>query len=702
MILNEVLKDVEIKGDLEKIQFRMDVGPHSFRVIFDSLYKDKIGAVIRELGTNAVDSHIMAGKPDEPIIIHIPNHFEPYFSVKDNGVGLSPDQISNIYTVAFASDKRTSNDMTGCWGLGSKTPFAIASRFTVESRYNGRKYLYCGYKDENGMPTISKMSESDTDECNGVEVKIDVDKYKSDEFKRKLQQIFRWFKVKPVVVGAEVEFPPFDYAIEGDYYALLSHNNEYINGSNSQVVMGNVAYPIEYTQLYGYGEAEYKFLSHGLHLFVPIGTVSITPSRESLEYVPKTIEVLKKLVGEAYKECRAKYAEGYETVDDVWEVRKAVYSLCKTPVGNALNLDKITWRGQTIDYRVPITGTKDVRYYTYSTSGKKVKMNMAFSIDATPHTKYLINDLGTLNPARQRISRWMRDNNIKEVYEFIEIEQDFLDKSGVGNHTTNVSDLPRATVNRVNNSSLVKINEFVQPASGVAKDYWQPTDLTEEDEGIYVIIRNYKCLSLQHKLPDDVDGLEFLDPGVLSSILGDLVNAGHPVKKLYGARPRDSKSLRGTDWMYLRSYINKILDKNKEQLVHRLNFSRSEWDIKPIVKAFSHLEVPAGPLKDLVDWCVKTKELGDKVELYYLTNLARYVAYSVGEDNDKLEVLAKAVQDRYPLYNAVKQSLGYDLYITEFLKYVRAVDAERSTKLVALPWVDGCAVTQETEELAYA
>jgi HSP90 family molecular chaperone len=101
-----------------------------FKILSDSLYSDKVMAVIRELSTNAYDSHISAGNKN-PFKVVLPNSANPNFIVRDYGTGLSQTDMENLYTTYGASNKNDSNDFVGCLGLGSKSPFAYSKSFTT-------------------------------------------------------------------------------------------------------------------------------------------------------------------------------------------------------------------------------------------------------------------------------------------------------------------------------------------------------------------------------------------------------------------------------------------------------------------------------------------------------------------------------------------------------------------------------------------
>ena len=125
MILNNAPQAEAVLSNVGEIgEFRIRNSAKAFNILSSGLYANKIRAIVRELSCNAVDSHVAAGKQDTPFDIHLPNTLEPWFSIRDYGLGLSHDQVINIYTTYFESTKTDSNEFIGALGLGSKSPFS--------------------------------------------------------------------------------------------------------------------------------------------------------------------------------------------------------------------------------------------------------------------------------------------------------------------------------------------------------------------------------------------------------------------------------------------------------------------------------------------------------------------------------------------------------------------------------------------------
>ncbi len=196
MKTNTTNHDVHINS-LESFEFTAEMNAETFGLLIDKLYSDKISAVIRELGANAVDSHKCAGN-DESFAIHLPNALEPWFSIRDYGIGLDGEEIRTLYTRLGASSKRDSNDFIGCMGIGSKAPFAYTDTFTITSYKAGVRYSYCAFIGDKGIPAIAIFEEdAPTSETNGLEVRLTVKPTDFVEFQTKAKKIYEFFEIRP-------------------------------------------------------------------------------------------------------------------------------------------------------------------------------------------------------------------------------------------------------------------------------------------------------------------------------------------------------------------------------------------------------------------------------------------------------------------------------------------------------------------------
>ncbi len=295
MQLNTVRSGTVIQGGItETTEFRIEVDGKMFRLLSDTLYQNKIGSMVREVSCNAADAHIAAGKADVPFTIHAPSHIEPWFSVIDQGVGLSHDEVVNIFTCFGKSTKTASNTQVGAFGFGSKTPFAYTNTFTVTSVKDGEKNCYSAVITEDGTPAMNLMDSSVTEESNGVEITVAVETYDFYEFYSEIASQLRYFKVKPIIKGANVQFTdPLASVLE-----KLDESTYFRKKGSAEVVQGGVAYPVDLAQLTKNlpKDSELnKFIGNAIYRFSPvfffdIGQIAVTPSRESISYDTSTIK----------------------------------------------------------------------------------------------------------------------------------------------------------------------------------------------------------------------------------------------------------------------------------------------------------------------------------------------------------------------------------------------------------------------------
>ena len=113
-------RDVKSQGAVASSRFHLDMdqAAHLMSILREGLYSDPILAVIREYGTNAWDSHKTSGCPDKPINVTLPTDFDPTYTVRDYGSGLSDDEVLRVFTGYGTSTKRDSNAAVGMLGIG--------------------------------------------------------------------------------------------------------------------------------------------------------------------------------------------------------------------------------------------------------------------------------------------------------------------------------------------------------------------------------------------------------------------------------------------------------------------------------------------------------------------------------------------------------------------------------------------------------
>ena len=360
MIMKLADRTVEIhsRGLDSTNQFTIAQTSKMFKILSDSLYSDKVMAVIRELSTNAYDAHIASGNKN-PFKVTLPTQANPNFTVRDYGTGLSQKDMEELYTTYGASNKNDSNDFVGCLGLGSKSPFAYTKSFSSTSYFNGKAYQYIAAMDENGVPSLNLFGVTETNEPNGLEISFAVKQYDFNEFSTKSKRIFHYFKMKPIIEGgicptlSDHSYSHHNVVIEGKGWKIgrvSSNNNQYPSqwhsaGSGVIAIMGNIAYPVLADKIIGEEKEESndaiqkwnrtfkkadvanwkslvkEILNAGLYLEIQfgIGELEMDVSREGLQYTKNVIKVLRERTQDIYLQLKedmtTKIAECNNLVD---------------------------------------------------------------------------------------------------------------------------------------------------------------------------------------------------------------------------------------------------------------------------------------------------------------------------------------------------------------------------------------------------
>lgn len=316
MQIDKVEHTLEMKGEFVTNQFTMEINAKAFDILVNKIYTDKVAAIIRELGANAWDAHVEAKTTDKPFYIHLPNSFEPYFTIRDYGTGLSQEDIQFLYTRVFKSNKTHSNDFIGCMGLGSKTPFCYVDNFAIVSYFNGIKYCYLAHKDSQGIPCISQMAGNGTatNEHNGLEITLNVNEEDYDEFAENIVKYYRYYPTRPNIVGQEINFPIESIVYQDEKYTILS------GSSKSAIVMGNVPYPV--SNING---------KQGIIARVPIGSVDVEASREGLENTNKNKALFVKISDEIVVIANNVQMENIQGIlpEQTWRLNAAKNTYCK-------------------------------------------------------------------------------------------------------------------------------------------------------------------------------------------------------------------------------------------------------------------------------------------------------------------------------------------------------------------------------------
>jgi hypothetical protein len=280
-------REVKSSGSLASAEFGISLthAAHIMGILRSTLYSRKVLAILREYSANAWDEHRQCGKGEVPIQVQLPTHFKPTLKIRDFGRGLSEHDVLHLYTQYGESTKRNTNDATGMLGIGCKAGFAYADSFTVTSWHGGTKSTYIAVLDKSNKGEMRKVFEGPCGEETGVEIQVAAKPKDVEEFQREARGLFRYFSPQPVINL------PLDTLPRGMTRGFVLDDK----GHGWITVMGCIPYRLDLNQLREpLIEAN---LWHALEnisggIYMPMGSVEFSASREELQYTEVTINAL--------------------------------------------------------------------------------------------------------------------------------------------------------------------------------------------------------------------------------------------------------------------------------------------------------------------------------------------------------------------------------------------------------------------------
>lgn len=329
-------KDVEIIGDIK--EFKTSIDPKNLEFITtllsSNLYSNPEQSFIREIVSNAWDSHVEAGNTDVPVIVKFSkNNCKWGITIRDYGVGLSPERFSEIYCNIGSSTKRESNEFTGGFGIGKYSALACSNSVYITSYYKGTAYFYIMIKSGNSI-TTNLIRESSTNEKDGLEVTI-----------KGIEDINPYINALQYII-----FFPNIYidgvATENNSIKIKHFKNFSVATTSKRIpykiLLGNVLYPLNAHYL---SKEASSFISNiyytGIVIKFNIGEINITPNRENVIYTSDTIKVIENRILAAKEELNNLVKNVIsKDYDDIIEYSNIMSKSIKyNPIENNINTD---------------------------------------------------------------------------------------------------------------------------------------------------------------------------------------------------------------------------------------------------------------------------------------------------------------------------------------------------------------------------
>jgi len=307
-------KEYQLTGGTSKT-FSVDTNDTMvIKLLRDKMYKNKIGAVAREISSNSRDANREAGRGNTPIIISVEGETNllsadsSSISFQDNGVGISPERMDNIFLKYGGSTKRESDKFTGGFGIGAKTPFAYTDNFFISTivEENGKRieYLYQAIITSDGKDEVSRMIElgsSETKSQTGTKISVPL-KNEEDRIKFENEVLFvtRFWSTKPTLIGFESQENNVGIIYENEN--IIAFNQNEMNGEKTLfdnnvkyvALIDEIPYPLNHETLQN--ELKQKVSTDHKStkwiLKFKTGEVSVSGSREDIEYTTTNLQTI--------------------------------------------------------------------------------------------------------------------------------------------------------------------------------------------------------------------------------------------------------------------------------------------------------------------------------------------------------------------------------------------------------------------------
>ena len=347
MLLDATTRHVEISepaGGGEVIRATIKATAHNFKSLSIGLYTDGPRAVVRELVCNAIDAHVMSGKPDVPVEVWLPTEFCPDYRVKDVGLGMSPEFMRTKF-LAFGESGGKDRDPNAIGGLGygSKSPFSVTDQFNLVSTYEGVRSAYVVYLDGEGIPSLRCLDTAPSNEPNGVEISFPVKPEAIPAFHTTARDVLQHFDPLPIVHG----FPQNEPLTPPAYMARGSNWAAHKTAGGLRILMGGVCYTAALTYSQKIATGYVDLIDFGLDLFMPIGAVPIAVSRETVRITDVT--PITEAMANVEVELAEKLRTAFDHCETLWEATLALQK--EAALGNnrgGLLAKHARWKGETL------------------------------------------------------------------------------------------------------------------------------------------------------------------------------------------------------------------------------------------------------------------------------------------------------------------------------------------------------------------
>lgn len=342
----------EITGYVDKTQLTIDPkGMTHIMSLLTNLYQNGALAIFREYLANGYDSQMRAGNLGEKQIevnINRPQDgaFKKFdgsvltekgvFSVKDYGTGMSHQEMKDIYAKYGNSTKEDENESIGGFGVGAKSALSITDYFEVISIKDGKKINASIQLENKNIAQMYVLSVEKTNEHNGLEVRIPITDTIAQEIDAESKRFFFAWSKNVVTVNGEEPFWTGYFDNKDRVLPLMNSLNKPIGWVQflseekqaeqttltrnnlldstrrapdtfeplgtylfPEIFIGGIPYEMDENMFDNEQHTIYRTmlsLGYTIHLNAPIGSLTLTPDRESIQATDENRQVIASLL----------------------------------------------------------------------------------------------------------------------------------------------------------------------------------------------------------------------------------------------------------------------------------------------------------------------------------------------------------------------------------------------------------------------
>lgn len=702
--------------------------PYIFNILRNQLYSNKPLAVLREVSCNAQDANIEA-KSKRPFEVKLPTKLDPTLTIRDFGNGLSSDDIKNLYCFYGESTKRESNSAIGYYGIGKFAPFSYGDNFVLVSYHKGVKTTYNAFIDETKIGKIVKLKEEKSSEPSGVLISVPIKEEDTETFLSTAQELFKYFKNKPLIKGARKEDLSEVYdrtpVFKGNGWAYYKNSNY----SHESVAIMGVGYPIETSDVQFKEDCdEQNICSQGFEVEFDLGELDITASRENLEYTEKTKKAIREKFRKIKKEMAESISQQFKDSTNIYEAKSlynevfGTYGSLGYIVRGSLS-NKVTWDGKTINDNVMSFNDKIAKMIEngklvskfYQKSRRSTKLNSENEdkrILCEKTHKILVNDTGSPMGVTHRLATLWNElgDKIDGSYVFTfadKATKDSFDKELglVESNYLNLSAYEKITIQKINSGTSVVVNKNPKHSSqifkfnrkdaknwGTKSSHWETMSMDfGNDTAIYVEISNFQAQGKDHEfrngtLKEIIEKYEGLTGEKLPDIYGIKSKTFESKKKII-TKNKNLTSL----WKHLEDGIRKEYSKLSQQITDKTHWDKhtkednnfadlvQETHKKSLHELIQNENSEFAQYLSAVMFYAKSnfKKVGEALDFLKLAEIE--IKFDQVNPSYDLDALLKSVRNKYEVLDVfVPHTYGWHYNskpeMTKILNYINLVD----------------------------